>query len=134
MGDSPIAVGTTTMDAIMAFVVGHSESSNGDIHEVEIDLRRIQTFLLDRDDGAEAQRRAANMLFTQRREDGKKYFLSDPEDNTAPSPLAVPAKPAGPKKTYKPDDDEIASVASMNEQQRRSTPHRASCGSVSGNY
>ncbi|KAH6611483.1 hypothetical protein Trco_001503 [Trichoderma cornu-damae] len=122
MKEAPIAVGTTPMDAIMAFVVGHSESSKGELHEVEMDLRRLQTFLLDHDDGVEAQRRAANMLSNlsfQRQDGGKKYLLSHPEDDTARREAPGPARPSQLQKTYEPDDEEIALVATMNRQQRR---------------
>ncbi|KAJ4314164.1 hypothetical protein N0V84_009048 [Fusarium piperis] len=118
MGASPVSVGTNPMDAIMAYVAGHSESSVGDVHELEMDLLKLQTLLLDRDEGVEPQRRAANALSNlnfQREEGGKKYFLSAPkgEDGGLPSDLSPP------EKMYVPTKEEVANLTTMNEKQRQ---------------
>ncbi|KAF7545328.1 hypothetical protein G7Z17_g9254 [Cylindrodendrum hubeiense] len=113
MGSSPIAVGTTPMDAIMAYVSGHSASSVGDVHRLELDLLKMQTLLLDRDEGVEPQRRAASVLSNlnfQRQEGGKRYFLSDPRDD---------AQQVGPGETYEPTKAELDNLSLLNEKQRQ---------------
>ncbi|PON24143.1 hypothetical protein TGAM01_v206831 [Trichoderma gamsii] len=114
MKASPIAVGTTPMDAIMAYVSGHSKSSVGDVHKLEMDLLKLQTLLLDRDEGVEPQRRAANVLSNfnfQRQDGGRKYFLSNPQDGDNKT-----TKPEG---TYEPTETELSNLSLMNEKQRQ---------------
>ncbi|KAK7413169.1 hypothetical protein QQX98_007948 [Neonectria punicea] len=113
MGSSPIAVGTTPMDAIMAYVSGHSASSVGDVHRLELDLLKMQTLLLDRDEGVEPQRRAASVLSNlnfQRQEGGKRYFLSAPRNE---------AEQGGPGDTYEPTETELGNLSLLNEKQRQ---------------
>lgn len=113
MKASPIAVGTTLMDAIMAYVSGHSESSVGDVHKLEMDFLKLQTLLLDRDEGVEPQRRAANVLSNlnfQRQDGGQKYFLSNPQDGN---------KTAKPEGTYETTETELTNLSLMNEKQRQ---------------
>lgn len=114
MKASPIAVGTTPMDAIMAYVSGHSKSSVGDVHKLEMDLLKLQTLLLDRDEGVEPQRQAANVLSNfnfQRQDGGRKYFLSNPQDGDNKT-----TKPEG---TYEPTETELSNLSLMNEKQRQ---------------
>lgn len=114
MKNSPIAVGTTPMDAIMAYVSGHSKSSVGDVHDLEMVLLKLQTLLLDRDEGVEPQRRAADVLNNlnfQREEGGKRYFLSNPKEDAAGT--------TSPGDTYKPTADELTALSILNEKQRQ---------------
>lgn len=121
-GESALSVGMTPMDAIMAYVAGHSESSTGDMHQLEMNLLKIQTFLLDRDEDVEPQRRAANMMHNlnfQRQEGGKKSFLSNPNDKANNHSGTHDPIPHGPQKAYEPKQEEIDTVAAMNEKHRQ---------------
>ncbi|RTE71614.1 hypothetical protein BHE90_013975 [Fusarium euwallaceae] len=119
MEASPVAVGTTPMDAIMAYVSGHSESLAGDVSDLEKNLLNLQTLLLDRDQGIESQRRAASALSNfnfQRQEGGKKYFLSDPQKDAGTQPVSDLSSP---EKTYEPTKEELDNLAIKNEKQRQ---------------
>ena len=81
--DVPIAVGTTPMDALQAYIQTHTCPRNPDkakdIKKVEADLKCIQKLLYARDDGVDAQAEATDMLENRNfgtSSGGSQYFLS----------------------------------------------------------
>lgn len=68
-GPTPVAIGTTVLDALLAFIQAHAprEKTNDPTAEystsnLEADIWRIHGLLLARDDGVDGQREAADML------------------------------------------------------------------------
>jgi hypothetical protein len=113
--ESPIAVGTTPMDAIMAYVKGHNTTSTGPIHDLETNLLKLQSLLIDRDEGVEPQRRALNILTNlnfQRVEGGKQYFLAAPKEQDAAGVMKEST-------TYVPVQEDKDAVQDFNKSQRQ---------------
>jgi hypothetical protein len=59
----PVSVGTTPMDALMAYAGAHEKIDGGVQKDIEAALKRLETILLSRDDGVEAHAQAADMLY-----------------------------------------------------------------------
>lgn len=101
----PVAVGTTPLDSLLAFITAHKDTDTGLIHDLEEDILRIQSLLLAQDDGVEAQREAIDMLYNynyDRTDCGKHYYIAGTESG---------GKPVQPK----PDD--ITKLARLNQVQ-----------------
>ncbi|KAF8441171.1 hypothetical protein BGX38DRAFT_824376 [Terfezia claveryi] len=86
--DTPVAVGTTTMDALLAYVGVHRTSGS-----VEDDIWQLQTLLRADDDGVDAQIQAADEIQSNNFAHfggGTHYFYpnNDPENKIKP-PTAV---------------------------------------------
>lgn len=59
----PIAVGTSPMDALIAYARSHADLDHGVPGDLEKQLVKLEKFLLARDDGVEAPQWAADMLY-----------------------------------------------------------------------
>ncbi|OCT52853.1 hypothetical protein CLCR_09438 [Cladophialophora carrionii] len=59
----PIAVGTTPMDAVMAYAGAHERIDGKETGRIEAALKRLEAILLSRDDGVEAHVQAADMMY-----------------------------------------------------------------------
>jgi hypothetical protein len=82
----PISVGTTPMDALMAYARPHSSKDTGVVKELEGLLLELEKHLLARDDGVEAQQQAKDLLYNWnyiRNEGGKSYHVAGNEEPTA---------------------------------------------------
>ncbi|CAO2658401.1 Nn.00g061240.m01.CDS01 [Neocucurbitaria sp. VM-36] len=113
----PVSVGTTPMDALLAYVHVHKdldvdkektpEQGVTTLRELEQRIDAFQRLLQARDDGVEAQREAADLLVSwnfQHEDGGKRFFLSG--SNNA----------AGTKPT-KPSDPDIEALMDLNQTQ-----------------
>jgi hypothetical protein len=114
----PVSVGTTPMDALLAYVHVHKnldvdknktppEPGVTTLQQLEQRIDVFQKLLQARDDGVEAQREAADLLVSwnfQHEDGGKRFFLSG-SDTTAGT------KPA------KPSDSDIEALLEMNQTQ-----------------
>ncbi|KAF2217278.1 hypothetical protein CERZMDRAFT_109041 [Cercospora zeae-maydis SCOH1-5] len=106
-GDSPVAVGTTPIDALLAYVRAHEQTDAGLVQRIEQAIHALDSLLRARDDGVEAQRQAQDMLTNwnfERVEGGKRFFLA----GTSDAPDARPTKPS---------NDERSDLMSINEKQ-----------------
>ncbi|KAF3055929.1 hypothetical protein GL218_07121 [Daldinia childiae] len=56
-----VSVGTTPMDALISYC--HARKGGGDIDQLEEDILALESLLLSRDDGVEAQREAKNTIY-----------------------------------------------------------------------
>ena len=72
----PVAIGTTPMDAIMAYAGAHERIEGQEKGRIEAALKRLEAILLSRDDGVEARVQATDMLYNWNysRFDGGDYF------------------------------------------------------------
>ncbi|KAF2467761.1 uncharacterized protein BDR25DRAFT_158705, partial [Lindgomyces ingoldianus] len=103
----PVAVGTTPMDALLAYVHIHKDLDIGEPKELERRIDAFQKLLQARDDGVEAQREAADLLVSwnfQHENGGKRYFLSGTSS-------ADGAKPT------KPDEKDVTALLALNQTQ-----------------
>lgn len=98
----PVAMGTTPLDSLLAFIQAHKDTDPTDIKKLEEDLIAIQALLIAQDDGVDAQREAVDMLTNQnyeRIDGGTHFFFSSTDDE---------------KKPAKPSDDDINALANLN--------------------
>jgi hypothetical protein len=142
MKDSPIAVGTTPMDAILAYISGHvdepttpaAEEDSGSttqkaesdkdkkplpMRELEKILLKVLTLLQERDEGVEPQRKALDTLSNlnfQRLDGGKHFFVAD-TSNTASSMDGVFSKLSD-NDQLKLTDNEVSKIQELNRTQR----------------
>ncbi|KAL7276585.1 hypothetical protein RUND412_000427 [Rhizina undulata] len=94
-GKMPVAVGTTPLDSLLAFIHAHVDSDTGIIKELEEDLIRIQSLLIAQDDGVESQREAADILYNHnydRADCGTHFYF------TGTGPNGNPTEPSDPEK------------------------------------
>lgn len=63
VADQPVAVGTTPLDALLAYTRGHSSTDTRDIQKVEQDLQAIQQQLYLQDDSVDGQPEADDILY-----------------------------------------------------------------------
>lgn len=117
---SPVAVGSTALDALLAFIQAH-QNDNADADpqpltnfvQVARDIVKLQTFLLQEEDTVDAQLQAADMLYEQnfkRVASGNVWHFSgaaepseqpqtasraatQPTPTPAPEPMPAPAAP-----------------------------------------
>ena len=59
----PVAIGTTPMDAIMAYAGAHEGIEGQEKGRIEAALKRLESILLSHDDGVETHMQAADMLY-----------------------------------------------------------------------
>ncbi|KAL6788963.1 hypothetical protein J3E68DRAFT_99163 [Trichoderma sp. SZMC 28012] len=87
----PVAVGTTPMDALMAYAGAHEADTtnpNDDVKKIESALKRLETVLLSRDDGVEAHAQGADMMYNwnyTRLDGGQQYHVSGGESGGKPT-------------------------------------------------
>ncbi|KAI2780786.1 hypothetical protein F4815DRAFT_469100 [Daldinia loculata] len=88
-----VSVGTTPMDALISYC--HARKGEGDIDKLEEDILALESLLLSRDDGVEAQREAKNTIYNwsfNRSPGGSRFHFSG-EDETGKQPVE-PERPA----------------------------------------
>jgi hypothetical protein len=124
MDDSPVAIGTTPLDSILAYVKGHrSKSAPGSqVHELERVLYGLQALLLSRDEGVDAQRRAINVLSNlnfQRFDGGKQYHLASTRQDDGTNPGSNVNQDPANASTYEPSVQDKLDIADLNQKQRR---------------
>lgn len=93
----PVAVGTTPLDALLAYVAAHKDdaSATDDIKEIEGDLFRLQALLLAQSDGVDDVRQAADELSAGnyvRTKTGTQYHFAVAGDAGDNSPPSVPTQ------------------------------------------
>lgn len=90
----PVALGTTPMDAIMAYAGAHEGIEGQEKGRIEAALKRLEAILLSRDDGVEAHMEASDMLYNWNysRFDGGECFYaaaSGDQSKTKKEPLKL---------------------------------------------
>ncbi|KAK0615570.1 hypothetical protein B0T17DRAFT_347175 [Bombardia bombarda] len=86
-GTLPISVGTTPMDALMAYAGAH-EDDQTEIAKVEKALKNLEEALLATDDGVESQAKASDMLYNWnylRLDGGELFHLSGSDGGGKPT-------------------------------------------------
>ncbi|KAI1812466.1 hypothetical protein GGS20DRAFT_587464 [Poronia punctata] len=81
----PVSVGSTPMDALMAYAGAHQNIDNGIKKDLEAALKRLETILLSRDDGVEAHAQATDMLYNwnySRLDGGDQFHVAASGDQT----------------------------------------------------
>lgn len=88
----PITVGTTPLDAILAYIRAHSGSTTS----VEDDILHLETLLLKQQDDIDSQQEALDMLtadnFRPSQDNGSKWHFSVMPPDTAPGGIASSKK------------------------------------------
>lgn len=94
-----VAVGTTPMDALLAYCHARGDSSDNseDVAKLEEDILALESLLQARDDGVEGQREAKDSVYNwsyTRSPGGTKYFFAESDDKTTnqptePDPAAI---------------------------------------------
>ncbi|VUC25607.1 unnamed protein product [Clonostachys rosea] len=85
----PVSIGTTPMDAIMAYAGAHEGIKGQERGRIEAALKRLETILLSRDDGVEAHMQATDMLYNwnySRFDGGDCFFAAASGDQTKAEP------------------------------------------------
>ncbi|KAL2214431.1 hypothetical protein CC79DRAFT_1392288 [Sarocladium strictum] len=89
----PVAIGTTPMDAIMAYAGAHEGIKGQEKGRIEAALKRLEAILLSRDDGVEAHVQATDMLYNwnySRFEGGDCFFAAASGEQTNVEPGKKP--------------------------------------------
>ncbi|KAF4456304.1 hypothetical protein F53441_1549 [Fusarium austroafricanum] len=99
-----IAVGTTPMDALLAYCHARGDASENseDVTKLEEDILALESLLQARDDGVEGQREAKDSVYNwsyTRSPGGTKYFFAEADD----------------KSTNQPKEPEPAAIMSLNQ-------------------
>ncbi|KAK6338296.1 hypothetical protein TWF730_002360 [Orbilia blumenaviensis] len=90
-----VAIGSTPLDALYAYIASQDDKVTGDLKKVEDDLLLIESYLRAEDDGVESQNQAVDMMYDwsfKRLTGGKEYFIAasnDPSQLTQPSPDVI---------------------------------------------
>ncbi|KAK6509003.1 hypothetical protein TWF481_003769 [Arthrobotrys musiformis] len=87
-----VAVGSTPLDALYAYIASQDDKVTGDLKTLEDDLLLIETQLRAQDDGVESQNQAFDMMYDwsfKRVTGGKEYFIAASDD---PSQLTQPSQ------------------------------------------
>ncbi|KIL90135.1 hypothetical protein FAVG1_06874 [Fusarium avenaceum] len=94
-----VAVGTTPMDALLAYCHARGNASDGsdDVAKLEEDILALESLLQARDDGVEGQREAKDSVYNwsyTRSLGGTKYFFAESDSTssnqpTEPEPAAI---------------------------------------------
>jgi hypothetical protein len=111
--DMPVAVGTTSSDALQAYINAHANpaDANGAVaRDIQSDLLRLQTLRLSTSDGVEAQAEAADMLYDGNYssiDGGGHYFLASSDAGKGDG-----ARPTA------PNPKDIANLVGLNNSQR----------------
>ncbi|KAL7974917.1 hypothetical protein HDV63DRAFT_364666 [Trichoderma sp. SZMC 28014] len=91
----PVAIGTTPMDAIMAYAGAHEGIAGEEKGRIEAALKRLEAILLSRDDGVEAHMQATDMMYNWN------YSRFDGGDCFHAAASGEQTKTQGPKKPKK---------------------------------
>ncbi|KAM0426069.1 hypothetical protein ACHAPT_008700 [Fusarium lateritium] len=81
----PVAIGTTPMDAIMAYAGAHERVKGTDVGRIEAALKRLEAILLSRDDGVESHMQATDMMYNwnySRLDGGDRYYAAASGDQS----------------------------------------------------
>ncbi|KAL8792887.1 MAG: hypothetical protein Q9195_004529 [Heterodermia aff. obscurata] len=93
-GQQPVAIGTTPMDALMAYAGAHEKVDSGtDKGQVEAALKRLEAILLSRDDGVESHVQASDLMYNwnfARFDGGDQYHAAASGDKTTDEKPALP--------------------------------------------
>ena len=84
----PVAIGTTPLDALLAFVNANVGNAKGDLLEVETDLIAIQSLLISQDDGVDSLMEANDMLYNhnfEKSQGGTHWHLSGDDGTEKPT-------------------------------------------------
>ncbi|KAG5659120.1 hypothetical protein KAF25_000322 [Fusarium avenaceum] len=94
-----VAVGTTPMDALLAYCHARGNASDGsdDVAKLEEDILALESLLQARDDGVEGQREAKDSVYNwsyTRSPGGTKYFFAESDSTSSnqpnePEPAAI---------------------------------------------
>jgi hypothetical protein len=105
----PVAVGTTPLDSLMAYIQAHDDGEGDEaVKQLIANIIQIQTLLMEQDDAVDAQRQAGDLLYNYHYDavsGGTHYYLSGSR------PDSKPAQPPSPET----QDD----LASLNQEQYR---------------
>ncbi|KAH7320601.1 hypothetical protein B0I35DRAFT_352023 [Stachybotrys elegans] len=115
----PVAIGTTPMDAIMAYAGAHEGIEGGETGRIEAALKRLEAILLSRDDGVEAHMQATDFLYNwnySRLDGGDCFFAAASGDQTKPQPGQDPKERK--KETLKLSPEKQATLSELNKQTR----------------
>ncbi|CVL11707.1 hypothetical protein FPRO06_13014 [Fusarium proliferatum] len=111
----PVAIGTTPMDAIMAYAGAHEGIKGEEKGRIEAALKRLEAILLSRDDGVEAHMQATDMLYNwnySRFDGGDCFFAAASGDQTKIEPGQDPD--AKKKETLKLSPEKQATLSKLN--------------------
>ncbi|KAK2007340.1 hypothetical protein LZ32DRAFT_593960 [Colletotrichum eremochloae] len=89
----PLAIGSTPMDALMAYAGAHENMDSGVAKRMEAALKRLETLLLSRDDGVEAHAQAADMMYNwnySRMDGGERYHIDGSRDKSGGGKPMIP--------------------------------------------
>jgi len=93
-GQQPVAIGTTPMDALMAYAGAHEKvDKNTPKGQVEAALKRLEAILLSRDDGVEAHVQASDLMYNwnfARFDGGAQYHAAATGDKATQEKPALP--------------------------------------------
>lgn len=103
----PVAVGTTPLDSLLAYINAHKDGGGDQVVKDLIDsIIHIQTLLIDQDDTVDAQKQAEDLLYNYNYDavgGGTHFYLAGSD---------VPGRPAKP-----PSDDMKNNLADLNRKQ-----------------
>ncbi|KAH7246599.1 hypothetical protein BKA59DRAFT_556265 [Fusarium tricinctum] len=111
----PVAIGTTPMDAIMAYAGAHEGIEGGTTGKIEAALKRLEAILLSRDDGVEAHMQAADMMYNwnySRFDGGDCYHAAASGEQTKTIPGQDPKERK--KETLKLSPEKQATLSELN--------------------
>ena len=87
----PVAVGTSPLDSLLAYVHAHKDGGGDkDVEDLIASLIHIQTLLIEQDDGVDPQKQAEDLLYNYNYDEisgGTHFYLAGSDD------LGQPAKP-----------------------------------------
>ncbi|KAH6972724.1 hypothetical protein BKA56DRAFT_592746 [Ilyonectria sp. MPI-CAGE-AT-0026] len=83
---TPVAVGTTAVDALITLIRAHVDDDTGALQRLEKDLIAIQTLILAQDDGVDANLQAADLLedYSYKKYDGGSQWHLGTADGSPP--------------------------------------------------
>ncbi|KAF4472324.1 hypothetical protein FALBO_768 [Fusarium albosuccineum] len=93
-----VAVGTTPMDALLAYCHARGDASENSEHvsKLEEDILALESLLQARDDGVEGQREAKDSVYNwyyTRSPGGTRHFFAEPDDPGTTSPRNLSPQP-----------------------------------------
>jgi len=92
--EQPIAVGTTPLDSVLAYIDGHREEDET-MEKLLKSIRLIQTLLIDKDDSIDAQRAAEDLLSTynyKATSGGTRWYFGGSGQEDAKKPVIPPSE------------------------------------------